>query len=98
MDEHTTGRLQGQLLHQVLEEIDVSADQLWRRYVQLGGAVGEAEVTAYVHGCLILPVHQRDLLAAAANTYIDHRFHPCAPTTAELTSHFSPPDTYGQDP
>lgn len=97
MDDHATGRLQGQLLHQVLEEIDVSADQLWRRYVQLGGAVGEAEVTAYVHGCLILPVHQRDLLAAAANTYINHRFHLCAPTTAELTAHYAPPDISGPE-
>jgi len=97
VDDVTAGRVQGQLLHRVLEEIGISDDQLWRRYVELGGAVDEAGVTAYVHGCVVLPVFQRDLLAAAANSYIDDRFHRLAPTTAELTGHPSPPDPTGQN-
>lgn len=32
MDDHTVGRLQGQLLHQVLEEIDVATAELTARF------------------------------------------------------------------
>jgi Stage II sporulation protein E (SpoIIE) len=49
----------------------LGVDELWLRYFALGGDAGQLEVEAYLHGALILPSVQRDLLAQAVNERLD---------------------------
>ncbi|MEX5270375.1 hypothetical protein [Kocuria sabuli] len=84
MEHEGFGRVQACLLSQALNQARISPRRLWLRYVGLGGDLGELEITAFLNQCLMLPSAQRDLLAWAANTLLDYRFHPHVPSTAEL--------------
>ena len=78
------GREQAARLHQALEDARIGGRRLWVRYLALGGTAGELEVEGYRHGCLDLPVRQRDLLAWAANTLLDRRLQPRVPSSGDL--------------
>lgn len=78
------GREQALRLHQALEQAGIRPRRLWARYLALGGTAGELEVEAYRYRCLDLPVRERDLLAWAANTLLDRRFHPRVPSSGDL--------------
>ncbi|MGQ1796156.1 hypothetical protein ACT4S5_03320 [Kocuria oceani] len=80
----TLAREQAARLHRTLEDARIGGRRLWVRYLALGGTAGELEVEGYRHGCLDLPVRQRDLLAWAANTLLDRRFHPRVPSSGDL--------------
>ncbi|MEX5293895.1 hypothetical protein QYM41_01260 [Kocuria sp. CPCC 205268] len=78
------GMEQAVRLHQALERASIPHRRLWVRYLGLGGSADELEVGAYLHRCLELPPRERDLLAWAANTLLDRRYHPRVPTSADL--------------
>lgn len=78
------GREQAVRLHQALARASIRHRRLWVRYLSLGGTADELEVEAYLHQCLDLPARERDLLAWAANTLLDHRYHPRVPSSADL--------------
>lgn len=50
-----------------LEDAPLTLEQIWIKYFSFGGKAGLTEVQAYVHGALIFPVVERDLLAHALN-------------------------------
>lgn len=62
---------QRQTLLAALHAASIGYGELWVAYMGRGGAEGQAEVEAHIHGLLSLPPTQRDLLAAAANELID---------------------------
>ncbi len=70
------------LLQRCLAGAGIGLDQLWWQYFQLGGTAGKAEVDAYLHLCLDLPAHQRNLLAYAGNGLLG----PAAPERAPYTT------------
>ena len=78
------GREQAVTLHQALERAAIGHRRLWVRYLSLGGTADELEVEAYLHQCLDLPTRERDLLAWAANTLLDRRYHPRVPSSGDL--------------
>ncbi|MFI7580071.1 hypothetical protein ACH9DO_03710 [Kocuria sp. M1N1S27] len=78
------GREQAVRLHESLERASIRSRRLWVRYLCLGGTADELEVEAYLHQCLDLPTRERDLLAWAANTMIDRRYHSRVPSSADL--------------
>lgn len=50
---------------------ELTTDELWSRYVALGGVASVTEVDAYVRGLAELPAEQRDVLAHAVNDRLD---------------------------
>jgi hypothetical protein len=58
----------------------MTVDQLWLRYLGVGGDAGEMEVEAYLLGLLRVDPFEHDLIAQALNEYfIDHGGnHPVA--------------------
>ncbi|CAM3586499.1 PP2C family protein-serine/threonine phosphatase [Kibdelosporangium persicum] len=54
-----------------MKRAELTVEQLWLRYLGIGGEAGFLEVDAYVHGLGSLPPLQRDILAQAINERLD---------------------------
>jgi hypothetical protein len=50
---------------------DLSLEQLWLRYFELGGSVDQLELEAYLEGLHALPASERDVLAVTVNERLD---------------------------
>ena len=72
------------LMNAVLERADITTDELWLHYMSIGGAAGDLEISAYLHGLMSLPKFQRDLLEWAAREIIADQID--APTWQALTA------------
>lgn len=48
----------------------MTVEQLWLRYLALGGANGVVELEAYLSGLMPLDTHQQDVLAHAINEHL----------------------------
>ncbi|MCD1144966.1 hypothetical protein LQU92_06880 [Kocuria sp. LUK] len=59
-------RQHARVLRTYCDRHDIDVHRLWWAGFQLGGAVGETEIDAYLHGCLHLPPAERGLLVRAA--------------------------------
>ncbi|MGK7221911.1 hypothetical protein ACSNO4_03850 [Kocuria flava] len=59
-------RRRARALRRYLAVHGVDVHHLWWTRFQLGGAVGETEIDAYLHECLHLPAAERGLLVRAA--------------------------------
>lgn len=55
------------LTAQVLSHSEIPVDDVWVRYVALGGIADAVAIAAYLHGHLILDTMQRDLITHAIN-------------------------------
>jgi hypothetical protein len=62
---------QQQTLARAFQRAQLTVDELWTRYFALGGDAGLLDVDAYLHGLVILPKGQRDVLAHAVNERLD---------------------------
>lgn len=49
----------------------VDLDDVWMNYMSMGGSCADIEVSAYLHGLLLLDPIQRDLVAHAVNEQLD---------------------------
>lgn len=67
---------QRRALTRALTRSELTLEQLWRRYFELGGNEGLIEVEAYLHGLMPLPALQRDMLAHAVNERLDELTWP----------------------
>lgn len=72
----------------------LTVEQLWLRYLALGGANGMVELEAYLSGLMPLDTHQQDVLAHAVNEHL-HDLHAAA-----LVPYLTPVPTTapGEDP
>jgi hypothetical protein len=50
---------------------ELTAEELWLRYFELGGSLGLLDVEAYLHGALQLPRLDRDIVAHVVNERLD---------------------------
>ncbi|MBG6226018.1 hypothetical protein IWX63_002604 [Arthrobacter sp. CAN_A2] len=64
-------REQYALTSDAMERANISIRDLWEHYFSMGGGVDEYEVTAYLHGLIELPEHERDCIAQAVNELYD---------------------------
>lgn len=67
-------REQRRQIAESLRHADVSIEELWLRCFALGGEAGQFEVEAYIHGAIVLPALQRDILAHALNERLDEMY------------------------
>lgn len=70
---------------QFLDAVDatgLSVDELWLRYVALGGDAGEVE--AFLSGLMLMTPLQHDILAHAVNERLDEIAPPRAPCSGDL--------------
>lgn len=63
---------QARTLHHTIAQADISEQQLWWYYLNLGGDAGEVEVEAYLYQALDLPGLQRAILDHAAHELITY--------------------------
>lgn len=50
-------------LRVMIEDADISVEELWLYYISLTGDLDQMEIDAYLHGLMPLPQHDRNLLA-----------------------------------
>ncbi|MBW4720473.1 PP2C family protein-serine/threonine phosphatase [Saccharothrix obliqua] len=62
---------QWQAIARAAKQADLPLEELWMRYLTLGGNTGFLEVEAYLNGMLALPDLDADVLAHAANERLD---------------------------
>jgi hypothetical protein len=62
---------QRQLTWVAIRTADLNLHDVWVRYFGLAGSVDEYELDAYVHGLIVLPHLECDLVAQAVNELID---------------------------
>lgn len=84
MDDVVIGTVQARATQQAVRCAGIGPAELWWEYFQLGGAAGELEIDAYLHGCLRLPRIHRDLLAHAVNRLAHAAAAPRVPFSDEL--------------
>ncbi|BBE24489.1 hypothetical protein MN0502_33720 (plasmid) [Arthrobacter sp. MN05-02] len=66
---------------------DLNLQDVWVRYFSLAGSVDEYELDAYLHGLIVLPPLECDLIAEAVNELIDEIPPlPRAPYRADLST------------
>lgn len=53
------------------QHAELTVEELWLRYFALGGIAAALEIEAYLHGLMVLPPMQRDMLAQAVNERLD---------------------------
>ena len=64
MDEHAA-------VEQARVRVGLTVQQLWLRYLALGGSCDAFDVDGYLQGMVSLAVHQQDVLAQAVNEALD---------------------------
>ncbi len=55
------------VLEQFRREADLSQEELWLRYFELGGMSSELELEAFLFGAIEPTTHDRDVIAHALN-------------------------------
>jgi GAF domain-containing protein len=73
------GHLQQWLTLGAAEDGGLRIGDLWMAYLDMGGTCDVADVEAYLHGLLLLPQLQRDILAHAVNELLDELGAPFRP-------------------
>lgn len=62
---------QRRVLSTAFARAELTVEQLWMRYLALGGEIGLVEVEAYLRGLMPLPLLQGDMLAHVVNERLD---------------------------
>lgn len=81
LDDTTVSSQHDPPLPQALKNLDITPHDLWRRYRNDGGTVGELEIDAYLHNSFHLPPEECHRLIHTVNALLGHRTHPPQPTT-----------------
>ncbi|BBE24494.1 hypothetical protein MN0502_33770 (plasmid) [Arthrobacter sp. MN05-02] len=73
------------LIFMAIHHAGLAVPDVWLRYFSLSGMVDEYEVNAYLHGLVVLPPVQCDLIAHAVNELIDELPRPSrAPYSSDI--------------
>ncbi|GHG03956.1 MULTISPECIES: PP2C family protein-serine/threonine phosphatase [Amycolatopsis] len=87
-------RYQQQAVASAFARAELTVEELWLRYFALGGSLGLFEVEAFLHGALVLPGFDRDIVAHVVNERLDeltwHRRAPYSRTIRETVPRGAP--------
>lgn len=65
--------MQGPRTHDAMMHAELAFAMVWTHFLNMGGAVGELELDAYLHGLMPLALADRDCVAQAVNELLDDR-------------------------
>lgn len=65
--------MQGLRTHDAMKHSEISLSAVWNHFINMGGAVEEMELDAYLHGMMPLPLGDRDCVTQAVNELLEDR-------------------------